>query len=193
MPVPVADSQLRAKTAASGVGVGDDRRHAHARGCAARRPGTAAIEMPSSNALICGRPQTKTSTLRMTHGVQALMTCARVKRVPPAARCASACDVVRLADVLGPRRRRLPDSQEQRERAHRDDAATTSTSHGPWKFETRNCGIGEGHAGDQDRRPDLQHPRGSRRTPRSARTARSPRRTAAAGRPSRSAPAGRAR
>ena len=68
---------------------------------------------------------------------------------------------------------RLPDAQEQRPaRPSRRAPRCTSTSHGPWKFETRNCGIGERDArrpGSPARPP--ASPR-TRRRPRSARTAR---------------------
>ena len=45
-------------------------------------------------------------------------------------------------------------------------AAMTSTSHGPWKFETRYCGTANEQAGDQNRRPDLDHAAEADETPR---------------------------
>ena len=75
MPVPVADSQFSVKTAASGVGFGDDRRHAHDQVVQPVRSGSGAIEMLLSKSLTCGSPHRKTSTLRITHGVHAWMIC----------------------------------------------------------------------------------------------------------------------
>ena len=87
-------------------------------------PGCESTEMPSSNAFICGRPQTNTSTLRMIHGIHARMTsratARRRGRHRRTARCRSPADVAtrraaaRLAGTARarpsrrPRRRRPP-------------------------------------------------------------------------------------
>ena len=105
--------------------------------------------MLSRKALICGTPHRKTKTLRMIQGIQALITWPRVYW---AARrscsvswttCAptgwAACmELSRVVDSqssfgLQPRRNRVSAAMET-------IAATTSTSQGPWKFDTRNCG-----------------------------------------------------
>src|ERR1700693_3051499 len=60
--------------------------------------GNFGAETPLSRFLICGRPHKKTSTLRIAHGVQAFMTCARVKP------CLTACDSACAWDIVAPSR-----------------------------------------------------------------------------------------
>src|SRR5437016_13633042 len=70
IPLPVADSQLKVKTAASGVGFATT---GGMRITSLSRPGTGIFgaEIPSSKAFVCGNPQIKTTTLRIIHGSQA--------------------------------------------------------------------------------------------------------------------------
>ena len=101
-----------------------------------------------------------TSTLRIAHGVQALTICATRESVPHGVRFGFL-----VGNGLACRARRWSTPacgcqtlRKSASAAIETIAATTSTSHGPWKFETRNCGTANDNAGDQDRRPDLQHP-----------------------------------
>ena len=77
MPVPVAESQLSVYTAASGVGFVTTGGMRTTRLC---RPsmGNFGAEIAFRKSLACGSPQMKTNTLRIAHGVQALMIWARV-------------------------------------------------------------------------------------------------------------------
>src|SRR5438309_11620670 len=70
IPLPVADSQLKLKTAASDVGFTTT---GGMRITSLSRPGTGIFGavIPSSKAFVCGNPQTKTTTLRIIHGIQA--------------------------------------------------------------------------------------------------------------------------
>ena len=70
IPVPVADSQLSAKTAASGRASGTTGGVRSTMLCSSRT-GNRRIEMPSRSAFICGNPQTKTTMLRMIQGTHA--------------------------------------------------------------------------------------------------------------------------
>src|SRR5437899_9905731 len=71
MPLPVADSQLKLKTAPSAVGFTTT---GGTRSTSLSRPATAIFgkEIRSRKALVCGKPQTKATTLRIIHGSQAL-------------------------------------------------------------------------------------------------------------------------
>src|SRR4029079_6746484 len=91
-----------------------------------------AVDRLSSHALVCGRPHTNTSTLRISHGVHARSTSADEGRT---ATVASGTSVSRRQTLAGFHTLRNAASA-----AIDVTAATTSTSHGPWKFETRNCG-----------------------------------------------------
>src|SRR6266702_7795943 len=73
MPLPVADSQLKLNTAASGVLFATTGGTLMIRLC---KPLTGILktEILSRQALTLGSPQRNTSTLRMTHGVHALAT-----------------------------------------------------------------------------------------------------------------------
>src|SRR2546426_12682023 len=70
IPLPVADNQLKLKTAASAVGFETT---GGMRMTSLSRPvtGIFGAEIPSSKAFVCGNPQTKTTTLRIIHGIQA--------------------------------------------------------------------------------------------------------------------------
>src|SRR2546426_11307939 len=70
IPLPVADSQLKLKAAASAVGFETT---GGMRSTSLSRPGTGILgaEIPSSKAFVCGNPQTKTTTLRIIQGIQA--------------------------------------------------------------------------------------------------------------------------
>lgn len=97
---------------------------------------------PFSAALVAGRPQTKTNTVRMTQGVQALTTAARGCTVGLTAGLASppSCSWPRRDTEVQMRRgchtRRKPTSA-----TIEHIAAITSTSSGPMKLLTRYCGI----------------------------------------------------
>src|SRR5882762_9670905 len=70
MPLPEADKKLKLKTAFSAAGLattGGTRR------TSLSRPGIGILgaAIPSRNPLVCGNPQTKTTTLRIIHGSQA--------------------------------------------------------------------------------------------------------------------------
>src|SRR5687767_10677440 len=93
------------------------------------------------NALNCGTPQMKTKTERMTQGSHAFITAARESRSVGCS-CSSSTrsldDQSRGASVIG-----CLGCQTRRKRARQTIemmAATMSTSHGPWKLETRYCG-----------------------------------------------------
>src|SRR5262245_26174793 len=92
-------------------------------------------ETPSRNALTCGKPHTKTSTLRITQGTQACTICRRgtpgapsgtgpLPTYPGGSHASVGCHTLRNS------------ASEPIETT----ADTTSTSHGPWKLEIRNCG-----------------------------------------------------
>src|SRR2546425_6777729 len=70
IPLPVADNQLKLKTAASAVGLLTT---GGIRMTSLSRFGTAIFgaESPSRKPFVCGNPQTKTTTLRIIHGNQA--------------------------------------------------------------------------------------------------------------------------
>ena len=135
MPVPVADSQLMSNTARFRRGHGHHRRHALDAGCAVGH-GTRTVVTPSNLAFTCGSPHTKT-----THAEDE-------PRAPgakgPRRGAQRACGATSSPATRG----ELPDrffgcqhAKKQRERRHGHDGRDTSTSHGPWKLETRNCGI----------------------------------------------------
>src|SRR5678815_1408882 len=132
IPDPVADNQLKLNTAASAeffATTGGTRTTILSN----QGTGIFGAENPSSSALICGRPQRKTTTLRMIQGSQAWRT-ALVLWTWCFELCPSSSDILQI--FLG--------VQNFRKTANAPievTAAITSTNHGPWKFETRNCGI----------------------------------------------------
>src|SRR5579862_6509163 len=77
IPVPLADSQLNKNTAVSGFGLATT---GGTRWTIPSSPGMGNLgaEMPSKMALTCGSPQRKTTTLKMTQGVQARRTSPRL-------------------------------------------------------------------------------------------------------------------
>ena len=77
--------------------------------------------------------------------------------------------------------------------SHRYQRGTHVDQHRAMEVGDQELRDGEGHAGDQNGRPDALHALPARRRPRSARTAPAPRRTAAAARPSPRAPSRRGR
>src|SRR6266550_7562541 len=70
IPLPEADSQLKLKTAPSAVGLATT---GGIRTTSLSRPGAANLsnENPSRKLFVCGKPQTKTTTLRMIQGTHA--------------------------------------------------------------------------------------------------------------------------
>src|ERR1700682_3331555 len=131
IPDPVADIQFSTYTAASGVGFGTTGGTRTTRLC---KPsiGNLGAESALSRFFICGRPHTKTSTLRMAHGVQAFMTCARVKPCRTALDSASAYDtVVPSRDVLVQTCFGCQILRNSVSAPIEQIAAITSTSHGP--------------------------------------------------------------
>src|SRR5919109_2297937 len=96
------------------------------------------MEVPSRTAFTCGRPHRKTTTLRTIHGTHARTTsadvCARgdwtadgpllMAGAPVDSQISAGCQTRRNATSA----------------VIETTAATTSTSQGPWKFDTRNCG-----------------------------------------------------
>src|SRR6185295_2536874 len=131
IPEPVADNQLNTYTAASGVGLGTTGGTRTTRLC---NPsiGNLGADMSLSTVLICGRPHRKTSTLRIAHGVQAFMTCARVKPCRTAPASASACDTVAPSrDVLVQTCAGCQILRNSVNAPIEQIAAMTSTSHGP--------------------------------------------------------------
>ena len=191
--VPVADSQLKLKTAFSGFGFGDDRRHAQHRVGAAPAPAICATAAVRSQRRPSPAAAPDEDDQRQEHhGIQrpprlagpADRRCSRAGSSGPAsARLARASNrqVVRGCQTAAGATSATIDTS----------APAMSTSQGPWKLLTRNC-TSRSEPRGQARRPDLQHPAPARHRPRPARTGRSPRRTAAAARPSRSARAGQA-
>src|SRR5881227_2651973 len=70
IPLPEADNQLKFRMAFSAVGfatTGGTRRTS----LSSPGIGIFGAEIPSSSALVCGKPHTNTTTLRMIHGNQA--------------------------------------------------------------------------------------------------------------------------
>ena|SRR5436190_14553245 len=123
--VPLADSQLKVNTAGSAVARTTT---GGTRWIILSKPGIASFgaEMASSFALTLGRPQRKTMTLSKTHGSQGEGCLAVV----------TAGGFVGVASSLPPRHTRRNAVRQTIDVT----AAMMSTSHGPWKFETRNCG-----------------------------------------------------
>src|SRR4029453_1721552 len=131
MPEPVADSQFSTYTAASGVGFGTT---GGMRTTRLFQPamGNLGAEIALSQFLICGSPHRNTSTLRIAHGVPALMTWARVNPWRTAPPSAPACD------IAAPSRHVLVHTffgcqilRNSASAAIEQIAAITSTSHGP--------------------------------------------------------------
>ena len=112
-------------------------------------PGTGRrqTQRPSRKAFTCGTPQAKTKTDRITQGSQARNTWPRLRGAAaaptePGTGAGGASSVrgssVRLVDSqssFGCQTRRKPARQ-----TIETMAATTSTSQGPWKLDTRYCG-----------------------------------------------------
>ena len=91
-------------------------------------------ETASSRARVPGSPHTNTSTLRMSHGIQA----------PRTSRREWPCGLSPMGGVsrpASPQRSRGCQCRSRRVReAMETTAETTSTSQGPWRFEIRSCG-----------------------------------------------------
>src|SRR4030095_642905 len=137
IPVPVADSQFRTYTAPSGAAFGTTGGILWTIWCSPAI-GTLTTELPSRKVFTCGSPQRKTSTLRMANGTQARTISpevwvrgAETTVVAPLPPAMAATDTTRLAcQCFG---KVITATIET-------IAAMTSTSQGPWKLETRNCG-----------------------------------------------------
>src|SRR6266540_736079 len=164
IPVPVAESQLKVNTASSGfvgfsgVGVGTT---GGVRMTTLCNPATENFGAETLLRILytCGIPQMNTSKLNNTHGTQARMTWERDVEEAGSRTAAGAGSgafpFVARADkaVRGPLTASAPASvavQLSRGRQHfkrmpsaaiEHMEAMMSTSHGPWKFETRNCGM----------------------------------------------------
>src|SRR5688500_8624071 len=100
------------------------------------KPGTGIrrAEMLSSHVFICDYPLTTTRTLTIRHGTHARMTSARL--------CACATCAVGPLPSPGNSHTRAGCQTFRKNTTAPSDTIddTTSTSHGPWKFEMRNCG-----------------------------------------------------
>src|SRR5215813_5148356 len=134
IPVPDADSQLKLNTAASVVNWATT---GGTRSTNLSRPGTGNLnsEKPSKNAFVCGKPQTKTTTLRIIQGSHARRIADCGLRIADFV-CTSAVMPSRLSDSdLSPGKRQICfGCQTLRNKATAAielTAATTSTSHGP--------------------------------------------------------------
>src|SRR5580698_9670915 len=134
MAVPEAEIQFNWKIAGSGVGfatTGGMRR------IKLWSPATGILKMEilSRTALTEGSPHANTSTLKTAHGTHAFTTSpVRCPWVPLAARSASCPSRPQILFGCHTRSSIVTAAIEQTD-------AVTSTSHGPWKFETKNCGI----------------------------------------------------
>src|SRR5258708_4114101 len=165
MPVPEADKKLKLRTAFSATDFGTT---GGTRNTSLSRPqiGIFGAVIPSRNPLVCGKPQTKTTMLRIIHGCQALnisdLEFKSMSEARASARASSevvlpdgwASDTVRDSSPASTRSLPLPVLTSKRQMrfgcqnrrnvvraAIETIAATTSTNHGPWKLDTRNCGI----------------------------------------------------
>src|SRR6185437_775147 len=162
MPVPAADKKLKLKIAFSGVGdatTGGTRETSLCK----LQTGILGAAIPSKKLFVCGRPQMKTTTLRTIQGSQGrniadfrlpISNCS-VSEARPSGRATSRDDLANSLVTFSPSVA-LPNGrasetlqiffgcQNFRNNASapmEQIAAVTSTNHGPWKFETRNCGI----------------------------------------------------
>src|SRR5205085_6985557 len=105
--------------------------------------------------LMCGSPHAKTQRLRIIHGSQAIATCPFAKEVAIVG-CVPSIGQISFGFQTFSSKAVAP--SEERE-------ATTSTSDGPTKFETRNCGIANaspavsatGHTPIIPRKPEKAH------------------------------------
>src|SRR5690242_6425581 len=149
-PVPAADRKLRLKMAFSGAGVATTGGTRDTSLCKLQT-GILGAAIPSRRLFVCGRPQMKTTMLRTIQGSQGRS----MSEARPSGRATS------LGDLSDSRARSAPSvaltkgwafdtlqiflgCQNFRNKASapiEQIADATSTSHGPWKFETRNCGI----------------------------------------------------
>src|SRR5262245_47452118 len=126
MPVPVADSQTKSNFASSAFGAGTT---GAVRTIALSRPGTGYCGVTRFNSFFtCGSPQAKTKSVRSTQGIHADTR----SRNPG---CATDGDFSN-ADSSG--NRHVSFGRQYRSNTARETSettpATTSTSHGPWKF-----------------------------------------------------------
>src|SRR5262249_41372850 len=146
IPVPAIDSTLKANMAGSAISLGVTG------GClstALSRPGIENFhcQTASMNFLNSGIPQTNTNTVRMIQGTQALASEMPADAAVARASASSASGWSTLDSSWRPRilvvvqislgcqtfRNSVSAPSEIR-------AEITSTSHGPWKFDTRYCG-----------------------------------------------------
>src|SRR5438477_9534341 len=131
MPVPVAESQTRLNRASSGLGCGTT---GAVRTTARCSPGTSHPGVVVLSAFFTGgSPHANTNPVSSTHGTQADSTARRVS--------GSAVGASGAADSSGYRHVSAGRQSRNSTVSATSDVspATTSTSDGPWKFETRNC------------------------------------------------------
>src|ERR1700686_1737047 len=133
MPEPVAVNQFKEYTAASPVGL---RTTGGTRCIIWCNPttGNLGAEILSSAILTVGNPHKKTSTLKTSHGTQALTTVAVLWPWVPRASRAPSCSKPQIRLGCHFIKKRINAAIET-------TAATTSTSQGPWKFDTKHCGV----------------------------------------------------
>src|SRR5207244_9697276 len=128
IPLPVADNQLRVKTAPSVAGLATT---GGTRITSLSSPGTEILgaEIPSRKDVVCGNPQTNTTTLRIIHGSQARS----VSEARPLGRAsfAGALADARASDACRQIRLGCQSFTNDPSAAIDKIAATTSTTHGP--------------------------------------------------------------
>src|SRR4051794_34809037 len=129
--VPVADSQLKANTAASGVAFPTT---GGTRDTSLSRPGIGRLgaERRLRNAFTCGVPHANTITTRKIHGMIAVRN----------GGIFFSAGLISSSSGATPRRAALFPVAIRYHAKHIIEQADAmmSTSHGPWKFETRYCG-----------------------------------------------------
>ena len=138
--VPDADSQLKMNTAASGVGLATT---GGMRSTILSRPaiGMFGAEMWLRNVFTCGVPHAKTITVRITHGISATRS--------------GAASPARNGD--GRRRAAPPMPKKERQTKHRAAGGEDVDQPRPVIVRHEELRNGERHAGDEQRRPHLEH------------------------------------
>ena len=142
--VPDADSQLKRNTAGFGRWLARRPAACAAPACRGPRIGMFGAEMWLRNAFICGVPHAKTITVRMTHGISATRKSVRTVAVWTR----------RRAGIAAPRRQCREKERQTHHRAARGDDVHQPRTVIVRHEELRN---GERHAGDEQRRPHLEH------------------------------------
>src|SRR3954468_9396909 len=141
-PVPVADSQFRLKTAASGCGFETTGGARSTRLCS---QGTCQVGLwiPLNHAFTWGSPQVNTKTESRIHGIQAIQASRRVGRCGTGSAAAAPIERPAIAGVSDAssrswaKRQVLPGCQNRSSatvQAMEEAEATMSTTQGPWKL-----------------------------------------------------------